>query len=115
MSYLRVLVVLCYLVFSDTAYALRCGHTLIELGDRKYDVAKKCGQPDAIDKYRETKMRQNSINIARNNLSFGNRNSKKMTVVIEEWTYDFGRSRFQQLLRFENGVLTDIENLGRGN
>ncbi|MEQ1528847.1 MAG: DUF2845 domain-containing protein, partial [Methylococcales bacterium] len=32
----------------------------------------------------------------------------------EEWVYNFGRSRLKQHLRFENGVLKEIRNLGRG-
>jgi hypothetical protein len=35
-------------------------------------------------------------------------------VNVEEWLYNFGPQYFMQLLRFENGRLVEIRNLGYG-
>jgi hypothetical protein len=35
-------------------------------------------------------------------------------IIVEEWVYNFGSSRLQQYLRFENGRLMEIRNLERG-
>jgi hypothetical protein len=117
-KYTSALALLLFLLFSHSAYALRCGHALVQVGDRKHDVVKKCGKPDAIDEHSEVRAVQNSATIAsgysNNALKFGQRYYGQIDISVEEWTYDFGRSRFQQLLRFENGVLTDITELGRG-
>jgi hypothetical protein len=33
-------------------------------------------------------------------------------IVVDEWTYDFGRNRFVQLVVFEQGVLQTVSTLG---
>ena len=35
-------------------------------------------------------------------------------VVIEEWVYNFGSTRFMQLLIFEDGKLREVKDLGYG-
>jgi hypothetical protein len=35
-------------------------------------------------------------------------------IVIEEWTYNFGPRRLMQLVRFENGFVADMDQLGYG-
>ena len=37
-----------------------------------------------------------------------------MDVAVETWIYNFGSARLMQQLRFENGVLVDVESLDRG-
>ena len=113
-----LLTLLLCLLFSDISYALRCGHALVEVGDYKYKVYEKCGEPDSIERHFERRVVQNSATIApfssQNTLRFGQQQYVEIEVLVEEWIYDFGRSRFHQLLRFENGVLTNITELGRG-
>ncbi len=35
-------------------------------------------------------------------------------VVVEEWTYNFGPRRLMRVIRFENGLVTSIRQLGYG-
>ena len=91
---------------------------MVQVGDRKLEVANKCGEPDSIEQHFETRAVQSSVNAdnrhSNNPLRYGQKYYTQVEISVEEWTYDFGRSRFGQLLRFENGVLTDITDLGRG-
>jgi|GEM_PF-249878 len=99
---------------SAPAYALRCGHSLVDLGERKLDVLDKCGEPDTVDQHIETRTQQNGITVGsvypNENIGVGvdQQHYISVQVVVDEWLYDFGHKRFRQLLRFENGVLTDI-------
>lgn len=75
-----------------------------------------------------TSKKKSSGNLIQNQQYYGNQrraypdsrftyeqnNSVQTDVIIEEWIYNFGSSRIQQSLRFENGKLMDIRNLGRG-
>ncbi len=74
------------------AYGLRCGNNLVDVGDRKIDVLAKCGEPVVTDEwYEEETFRRSSIMIH-----------------VEEWTYNFGPTRFIYILKFKNGELVEI-------
>jgi len=106
------------LFFSDIAFALRCEHTLIKAGDQKADVYAKCGDPESVESHIERRGSRNLANgiqfYPNSALSYGQQQYEEVEVVVEEWIYNFGHSRFQQYLRFENGKLREIRNLGRG-
>jgi hypothetical protein len=88
------------------AWALRCGHELVKDGDHLVQVLRKCGDPVYTAhriEYRAVRLRQPGLDFER-----------YVPVEIEEWTYDFGPSRFMQVLRFENGRLIEIDSLGYG-
>lgn len=112
--------ILILMIFSNNVHALRCGHSLVQIGDRKNDVLAKCGDPDSVDQHVETRVLQNYANIgsgrlySNNGLVLGQQHYSEVQIIVDEWVYDFGRSRFQQYLRFENGVLTNMSDLGRG-
>jgi hypothetical protein len=118
MKKLLLLVLPVFFLVSFNAHALRCGHSLVQVGDRKLDVVNKCGEPDSIDQHYETRLLQNYASIggaySNNGINFGQQRYTEVQIVVDEWVYDFGRRRFQQFLRFENGVLTDITDLSRG-
>ncbi|MGZ8135809.1 MAG: DUF2845 domain-containing protein [Methylococcaceae bacterium] len=118
MKITSLMALLLYLLISDTAYALRCGRALVQVGDRKHEVSEKCGEPVSIEQHIEIRAVQSSLSGAnrfpKNSVFLGQKYYTEIEVSVEEWTYDFGSTRFQQLLRFENGVLTDITDLGRG-
>jgi hypothetical protein len=111
--------------FAHPVFALRCKSELVDLGDIKEDVIAICGEPKSIDSHIERRAAISSIgqsqfntNTAptypRANINYGQQQYIQIDVVVEEWIYDFGRTRFQQYLRFENGRLTDIQSKGRG-
>jgi hypothetical protein len=118
MKRIYFLIMLLCLIFSDVSYGLRCGRELVEIGDHKYDVSEKCGQPNSIERHLERRGGQDSASIGRrfapNTLRLGRQQYSEIDISVEEWIYDFGHSRFRQYLRFENGELTEIKSLGRG-
>ena len=35
-------------------------------------------------------------------------------VIVEEWTYNFGPRKLMRIIRFENGLVADVKELGYG-
>jgi len=48
------------------------------------------------------------------NEQLGGGTVRKVYVTIEEWTYNFGPSRFVRIFTFRNGSVTDIRTGGYG-
>ena len=71
----------------------RCNSQLVSVGDRKFEVKNKCGEP----------MSQEFVG-ERTYLQGG----KERTDYIEEWIYDL-RYGFYDILTFEGGRLVRIE------
>lgn len=91
------------------AHALRCDGELVTEGDHAFQVQRRCGEPDMTRQwvvYRAVSLIPGTVPL---------RDEVIVPVVVEEWLYNFGPHRFERLLRFENGRLTDIETLGYGN
>ncbi|MBT9097014.1 DUF2845 domain-containing protein [Methylovulum psychrotolerans] len=121
----RLLLLFFCLLISQSVFALRCGHELVELGNSKNDVVYKCGDPDSIDTHLE---RRSVSHYSSESNYFGDgatvypntatniglQQYAEVDVVVEEWVYDFGRRRLQQYLRFENGRLKELKTLDRG-
>ncbi|MDD5124589.1 DUF2845 domain-containing protein [Methylovulum sp.] len=118
MKWFSLIIFLLCVPFSQTAFALRCQHELVKLGDHKMTVSALCGVPETIDRHIERRGASNSAGISRRylkgRLSYGQNQYREIEVSVEEWVYNFGSTRLRQYLRFENGRLTDIETLGRG-
>jgi hypothetical protein len=113
------------LLFAHPAQALYCGNYLIEPGQYKREVQHKCGDPDGIDTHIEKRAVALSAGLSQFNgnnnqlypnsaVNIGGQQYLEVDVIVEEWHYNFGPSRFQQLFRFENGKLVDIKELGYG-
>jgi hypothetical protein len=96
------------LFLSNTVFALRCGNSLVDIGDYKYDVYEKCGAPESIGK--STKIIGNTFHFPHRTIDI----EEYEEVKVETWIYNFGSLRFKQYLRFENDVLVEIKTLGRG-
>lgn len=116
-----LLLLLLSLLFSRPVFALRCGNLLVELGNYKQMVMNKCGEPESIDSHIERRAVSNSEglsqyygNNASSGINYGQQQYLEIDVVVDEWLYNFGRNRFQQLLRFENGKLIEIRELEYG-
>jgi ABC-type oligopeptide transport system substrate-binding subunit len=112
------------LFFSAPLFALRCGHSLVQPGDRKSYVYEICGEPDYVDSHYERRGNANQANINQfnfnrnqrfpnNSFNYGQSYYEDVEILVEEWTYDFGSSRLRKLLRFENGRLKEVESLGK--
>ncbi len=88
------------------ALAFRCGNDLVQVGDRKIEVLKKCGEPASIDEWDVVKPVSTFI--------LGHRYENVAEVRVEEWTYNFGPSVFIQIVRFENGEVVETRAGGYG-
>jgi len=91
---------------APSVWALRCGSSLVDIGDHKLEVLRKCGEPVFADSRIELRY----VKLQGTGMEIG----QYVPVMIDEWTYDFGSNRFVQLLRFENSRLVGIESLGYG-
>jgi hypothetical protein len=96
---------LCYL---NSVFAMRCGNSLIEPGNRRSDVIARCGEPDSVETH--TKIVGSTLNYPYGTLYL----QQYEEVLVEEWIYNLGPRRFKQYLRFENGRLKEVKSLGRG-
>jgi hypothetical protein len=88
--------------------AMRCGHKLVQLGDHINEVLARCGEPESVET--RTKIVGNILHHPRRTLDI----QEYEQIQVEDWVYNFGPSRLQYYLRFENGELKEIKNLGRG-
>ena len=106
--------------FHGPAQAFRCNSWVIDPGLHKAEVLGKCGRPASQDQrteYRVQRVReavwtrpagggpavQSAVEVERH-----------VPVQIEEWVYNFGPHQFMQALRFENGRLVEVRDLGYG-
>lgn len=80
-------------------FAFRCGSELVERGDRKIEVLKKCGEPASVDEWEEIRRLSTIPGLTTSGLE---------KVRVEEWTYNFGPQRFLQIYRFENGEVVEM-------
>jgi len=120
----KVLLIGSFLLLPNVSQALRCGSELVEIGDLEEDVEAICGEPYSAQTHTEivgssynTEARSyNGINgqFPNSSLGAGVENFRQIQITVDEWIYDFGRSRMRQFLRFENGRLREIKNLSRG-
>lgn len=110
------------LVFAATpALAFRCGNKIVSDGDHYSKVLKYCGEPIGVQErviYREGFTRPrfrvdgpNGLQYDREVLQY---DRSYVEVLVEEWTYNFGPRRLMQLVRFENGFVTEVDQLGYG-
>jgi hypothetical protein len=90
---------------------MRCGSKLVFIGDYRYDVLRKCGDPANIETWEEVRIRRGlllSFPITLEQDLFLRSPLAKELVIIEEWEYNFGTTQFIRYLRFENGRLRRI-------
>lgn len=93
----------CLLATALPAAAMRCGSQLVTIGDHAAEVLAKCGEPLTVDRWE----------LLRQTSGFFRFKSWEQ-VVVEEWVYNQGSSRFMRVLRFENGRLVSEETAGKG-
>jgi len=74
-------------------FDFRCGSRIITIGDYRYDVLRKCGEPSHMEVWQEVRFIRD----------FG-----EGPVTVEGWEYNLGSTNFIRYLRFENGRLRRI-------
>lgn len=99
---------------------LRCGTKLVHEGDSKAEVFHKCGKPDFVETWEEERIQRDYYHGPAYSTRLGEYHwyrepfLVKELIRIEEWTYNFGSTRFMRFLRFENGLLRDVSRGGYG-
>ena len=81
----------------------RCPNGVVMVGDSKFEVITKCGEPSFEDFRQVEKIAQTGANEV-----------TRWIIDIEELVYDFGPNRFIRIFEFENGVLAGISQGGYG-
>lgn len=100
----RIVLIFMSLLFCSTAYALRCGTQLIEVGDSKAKVIELCGPPTSKNKmHKHVEQLPFELTTKKHSLSYQ-----------ESWTYNFGARDFLYVLVFNKGSLTEIQTNGYG-
>lgn len=100
------------------AQAFRCGSRLVEIGDSKWDLLNRCGQPAWVEEWMEKRWQP----YYSEPFSSGRRFyvsppvfSEFVYVTVQQWFYNFGPTQFTRILTFENNRLTRIETGDYGN
>ena len=115
-----MLIPILYLTPLDAGAAgLRCGTRLITIGDYKDRVLSECGEPDHVQVWEEERVYgfrhhpqyygvYDNYEYVHPGDGAGRPYRIRKLVIVEEWTYNHGPSRFLDHLRLENGVVRDI-------
>jgi len=90
--------------------AIRCGTKLVSEGDTRSEVAAKCGEPTEVVTERSV-LRRPVIWSGGRPYFIG---EDSIEIQVEAWIYNLGPNKLMRRLRFEGGVLTEIESLGYG-
>jgi hypothetical protein len=107
-----VLLIIVMLMAADEGLAFRCGTRLVAVGDSKYEVLWKCGEPAWVESWVEKRLEPYSIEPFSDGHRFYLPNPTIAAVVyvmVEQWIYDLGRNHFTRTLTFENSRLARIE------
>lgn len=118
-----VLVILIAAVSSTSADAdtgsIRCGSRLITIGDYQDRVLAECGEPDHVRVWEEERVYgfhyhpryygiDENYEYRHPKQGSGTPYRIRKLVIVEEWTYNHGPTRFMDHLRLENGVVKSI-------
>lgn len=111
-SWVGLAVVVGVLMNANAAFAMRCGTHLVREGDLRSRVLQLCGEPtDISQRVEERSVRQL---VAQQRQDVPTVLSASVAVVVESWTFNFGPDRAMQRVVFYDGVVNQIESLGRG-
>jgi hypothetical protein len=98
------------LASSPSFAAFRCGSKLVSEGDTRSEVAAKCGEPD--DVINQSSVSRRPVIWSRGRPYYIGEDF--IEIPVENWIYNLGPNKLMRKLRFEGGVLTEIETLGHG-
>lgn len=91
------------------AESVRCGSEIISKGSNIAMVAAKCGEPAHIDKSSIYSGSAGAVNGVPGVVS-----GTAVQIEVETWTYNFGSSQLMERIRFENGIVVQIDSMGYG-
>ncbi len=94
----------------------RCPGTgrLISKGDTTDQVVARCREPDAGTQHREVRTVRQRVRRWVGGVVVEVEEERSVEVIIDHWTFDFGKERFVRHLRFEDDRLVAIRDGARG-
>jgi hypothetical protein len=92
-----------------SADSFRCGSRLVTDGDSTDKVEALCGAPDSI---RRSEVLRRPVRWYRGRPYY--LGLEPVPIPIEYWTYNLGPNKLMRRLKFEDGLLVDVETLGHG-
>ena len=110
MSRTALLIVATLLASSPAFAAFRCGSKIVTEGATRSEVAAKCGEPTEVLTMRSL-FRRPVIWSSGRPYYVG---EDLIEVPVESWIYNLGPNKLMRRLRFEGGMLAEIETLGYG-
>jgi len=101
------------------AASLRCGTRLITAGDYRDRVLSECGDPDHVQVWEEERVYgfrhhpsyygvYDDYEYVHPDAGYDRPYRVRKLVIVEEWTYNHGPTRFLDHLRLENGIVRSI-------
>jgi len=91
------------------ADSLRCGTKLVTEGNTRGEVIAKCGEATEVE--HRSVWRPPVVWIHGRPIQVG---SDLIEIPVELWTYNLGPNKFMRRVRFEDGLVVEIETLGYG-
>jgi hypothetical protein len=98
------------LLATSPAFAFRCGTKIVVEGDTQSQVAAKCGEPTDI--VRQQSVFRRPMIWADGRPHYIGRDY--IEVPVESWIYNLGPNKLMRRLRFEDGIVVEIETMGYG-
>lgn len=92
------------------ADSMRCGTKLVIEGVTRSEVAAKCGEPEEVVTMRSV-FRRPVIWTRGRPYFIG---EDYIEIPVEAWVYNFGPNKLMRRIRFEGGIVTEIETMGYG-
>jgi hypothetical protein len=112
-----VVLLMVMITAANEAAAFRCGTRLVSVGDSRYEVLWKCGEPSWVESWVEKRFEPYGAEPFAGGQQFYLPPSTLLTVAyvnVEQWIYNQGRTHFTRILTFENSRLARIETGGYG-
>ena len=94
LCFLAFMAIPCVNAYADT---LSCKGGIVSTGDSRADLIMKCGEPDVKDSHIE----EISERLDKDTKT-------KLTIIVDEWTYNFGPSQLIRIVTMNNGRIADI-------
>jgi hypothetical protein len=98
------------LLACSPAFAFRCGSKIVTEGDSRAEVAAKCGEPADVVQMQSVYRRP--VIWSRGRPYYIGEDF--LEVPVEAWVYNLGPNKLMRRVRFENGIVVEIETLGYG-
>lgn len=100
------------LLASAPSYAddFRCGSRIVSDGDARAEVLAKCGEPVDVVTLKSVFRRPVIWSYGRPYYI----GQDYLEIPVESWTYNLGPNKLMRRVRFEGGIVTEIETLGYG-